>query len=148
MRYPANGVVAVVKKVNIEVRAEREGRLWVLHLSDGGVTQARSLGEIEAMVIDYASVTLQAEAAAVHVTVTNIDPGNGLKEEIAAARKAQAEAARAQESAANRVRSIARALKNDGLSGMEIATVLGVSKQRVSQLIAEPKLPAKVKAKT
>lgn len=127
-----------MKTVTVEVRAEREGRLWVLHIADGGVTQARSLGEIEAMVADYVSLTRDVPAERVRVILTQVDPGGGLGDEIAAARRAQADAALAQEDSAARVRKMARDLRDRGLTGVEIAAVLGVSKQRVSQLTAAP----------
>lgn len=127
-----------MKTVTVEVRAEREGRLWVLYLADGGVTQARNLGEVEAMVADYVSLTRSVPAESVRVTLTQVDPGGGLSAEIAASRQAQAEAAQAQENAAVRVRKTAKALRDRGLTGVEIAAVLGVSKQRVSQLTAAP----------
>jgi hypothetical protein len=120
--------------VQVQVRAVREGRLWVLHLSDGGITQARRLGEVEDMVIDYVSLIRGIDPAQVQVAVTGIDPGDGLNEEITAVRAAQVEATRAQEAAAARLRQTAHALRAKGLTGGEIAQVLGVSKQRVSQL--------------
>ncbi|MDQ1292189.1 MAG: hypothetical protein QG608_66 [Actinomycetota bacterium] len=126
----------------IRVSAEREGRLWVLRLEDGGVTQARHLGEVEDMVTDYVAVMRGLDPQTIHVTVTAIDPGDGLGEEITAARQAQAKAAEAQEAAAAHLRRTARALRDQGLTGPEIAVVLGVSKQRVSQLTLAHRISA------
>ncbi len=124
--------------MDVEVRAVREGRWWVLHLAGGGTTQARTLTQVESMVADYVSLTHDVPLDAVSVTITDIDPGPGLAQALTAAREAQADAMRAQERAASRVRALARTLLERGLSGAEIAIVLGVSKQRVSQLIAVP----------
>jgi hypothetical protein len=115
--------------------------LWVLHLDDGGVTQARHLGEIEDMVTDYVTLMRGLDPERVRVMVTGVDPGDGLGAEISAVRTAQAEAARAQEVAAVRLRRTARALREKGLTGSEIAQVLGVSKQRVSQLTRAVEAP-------
>ncbi len=138
-------MVAVIDEtdetVNVNVRAEREGRLWVLYLEDGGVTQTRKLTNLEAMVADYVSLTRDVAAKSVQVTLMSIDPGGGLADEITAAQAAQAEAARATESAAARVRDLATALLGRGLSGVEIGRVLGVSPQRVSQLTAQTRGP-------
>jgi DNA-directed RNA polymerase specialized sigma subunit len=90
------------------------------------------------MVADYVSVTREVPAEKIRVTITDIDPGAGLTEALADARQAQADAVLAQEKAAARVRALAKALVERGLSGVEIALVLGVSKQRVSQLTAAP----------
>jgi hypothetical protein len=120
--------------IEVRVRAEREGRLWVLRVEDGGITQARHLGEIEDMVTDYVALMRGIDSERVRVVVTGIDPGGGLDAEITAVRAAQTEASQAQEAAAIRLRQTARSLREKGLTGPEIAQILGVSKQRVSQL--------------
>ncbi|TQM09295.1 hypothetical protein [Pseudonocardia kunmingensis] len=56
-------------------------------------------------------------------------------EEIAEARRLQQEAERVQKEAAAKARLIARQLQARGLTGADIAKVLGVSPQRVSQLV-------------
>jgi DNA-directed RNA polymerase specialized sigma subunit len=52
-----------------------------------------------------------------------------------AAREAVAEAERALRAAAARSRQVARQLKQEGRSGRDIAAILHVSAQRVSQLL-------------
>ncbi|HST86454.1 MAG TPA: hypothetical protein VLL08_32250 [Kineosporiaceae bacterium] len=126
----------MTETVNVEVQAVREGRWWVLHITGGGTTQARTLTQVEAMVADYVGLNRDVPAGAVRVTITDIDPGAGLGGALAAAREAQADAVRAQEQAAVKVRALAKTLRERGLSGAEIAIVMGVSKQRVSQLTA------------
>ena len=128
----------MTETMDVEVRAVREGRWWVLHIDGGGTTQARTLTQVESMVADYLSLTRDVPPDTVHVTITDIDPGPGLADALTAARAAQADAVRAQEKAAARVRALARTMLERGLSGAEIAIVLGVSKQRVSQLITVP----------
>ncbi|MGH2604764.1 MAG: hypothetical protein ACRDJ9_35900 [Dehalococcoidia bacterium] len=68
--------------------------------------------------------------------------GGGLDEDTRAARRAVKEAAEAQERAAEKSRAAARRLKARGLKGVEVAAVLGVSEQRVSQLL-KPKASTK-----
>jgi hypothetical protein len=130
--------VAMTRTIDVEVRAVREGRWWVVHIAGGGTTQARTLTQVEAMVADYVGLTRDIPAEEVYVRITDIDPGAGLADALTAARQAQADAVVAQEKAAARVRSLAKTLRERGLSGVEIALVLGVSKQRVSQLTAMP----------
>jgi septal ring factor EnvC (AmiA/AmiB activator) len=60
---------------------------------------------------------------------------NGLDEEIAAVRADLEHAERAQRDAAARSRRLALLLREAGLSGADIAVVLRVSPQRVSQLV-------------
>jgi hypothetical protein len=128
----------MARTLEVEVRAVRVGRWWELHITGIGTTQARTLTQVEAMVADYVSVTREVPVTDVHVTITDIDPGDGLADALTAARQAQAEAVLAQEKAAARIRALARTLRERVLSGIEIALVLGVSKQRVSQLTAMP----------
>ena len=61
--------------------------------------------------------------------------GGGLDEETRAAREAVSAADRAQRLAAAQSRATARRLRQAGLSGRDIAKVLNVSPQRVSQLL-------------
>ncbi len=117
----------------VEVRVQREGKWWVLRLEDG-VTQVKSLGDVEEMVADYVSVMRDVPAEQVRVELVGIDPGDGMAAQVEGAKRAQAEAERAQKVAARAIRDTAQALKRSGLAGLEVARVLGVSPQRVSQL--------------
>lgn len=121
------------------VTAKRWGSYWELHIAaaDGthvGVTQSRTLGTAERMVRDYLALDLGGEPAGFDVTITPALDGN-LAGEAAAAREAVRNAEQAQRDAAVSSRDIARRLKAAGLSGADIAAVLKVSAQRVSQLV-------------
>lgn len=130
------GMVVMTETIDVEVQAVREGRWWVLRIAGGGTTQARTLTQVETMVADYVALMREVPTDTVRVTITDIDPGAGLGDALTAAREAQANAVRAQEEAAAKVRALAKTLRERGLSGVEIAIVMGVSKQRVSQLTA------------
>ncbi|MDQ3887402.1 MAG: hypothetical protein M3308_10450, partial [Actinomycetota bacterium] len=67
------------------------------------------------------------------VIVTEI--GDGLDGDIAEVRRKIREAEQAQVQAAERSRALVRQLAAKGLSGKDMAKVLGVSPQRVSQLL-------------
>lgn len=120
----------------VRVRAVREGRLWVLHLDGGGVTQVRRLNQIDGAVADYVSLMRDVPAGEVRVEVTEVDPGSDLTHAVSTAKAAQQAAVKATETAAALIRDVASTMKSRGLSGVEVATVLGVSPQRVSQLTA------------
>ena len=107
---------------------------WELHIDGVGVTQSRSLAEAETVVLDYIE-TLTGQAADAARVIVTPEVGSGLAEEARAAKEAVAAADRATRAAAARSRKVAHGLKQAGLSGRDIAVILGVSAQRVSQLL-------------
>ena len=117
------------------VVAKRWAHGWELHIDGVGVTQSRTLGEAEAMVRDYIAADLDASPYDVDVelAISLGDNLDALRQEV---REASDRAAVAQTQAAERSRILVRRLRDAGLSGREIATVLDVSPQRVSQLLA------------
>ena len=118
------------------VTARRWARGWELHIVDAagqtvGVTQVRALSAAASMVCDFLEVDDRPPADEIHV-VPELDAG--LRERVDAARSAVRRAAVEQERAAAASRTAVQELKDAGLSGSEIAAVLEVSPQRVSQL--------------
>jgi len=107
---------------------------WELHIDEVGVTQSRNLAEAQTVVRDYVE-SLTGGDASDAVVVIRTEVGDGLEEEARAAREAIAAADKATRDAAARSRKVARDLRQAGLSGRDIAAVLQVSAQRVSQLL-------------
>jgi hypothetical protein len=118
------------------VTAKRWKRGWELHIVGEGVTQSRSLAEAEDMVRDYIAVMNGVPERSFNVEITP-EVGGGLDEAVRAAREAVRSAEAARRSAALASRSIATRLRAAGLTGRDIAVVLGVSAQRVSQLLRD-----------
>jgi DNA-directed RNA polymerase specialized sigma24 family protein len=116
------------------VRAKRWEHGWELHIDRVGVTQSRSLSDADMMARDLVSRRTGSEPASFGVEITP-EIGGGLDERTRQAREAVSSADRAQRSAAAQSREAARQLRRAGLSGRDIAKVLGVSPQRVSQLL-------------
>ncbi len=114
------------------VTARRWERGWELHIEGMGVTQCRRLTEAEEMVRDYLALDTGADPDSLDVVITPV-----VDADVAETRRAVEAAMRAQRMAAARSRATARRLRSLGLSGREIAMVLGVSPQRVSQLSKE-----------
>jgi len=118
-----------------EVTAKRWAQGWELHIAGVGVTQARTLMSAEDMVREYIALDLDIDDPdSFDVQITPELDGN-LVTEAEAARQAVRDAEKAQRAAGAQSRAIARRLKAAGLSGADIAAVLGVSTQRVSQLV-------------
>ena len=122
------------------VRAKRWKHGWELHIDGIGVTQSRNLDGAEQMVRDYIE-TLTDHDTADDVVIIHPQVGGGLDEAAAAAREAIAEAEQALRAAAARSRQVAQRLRQEGLSGRDIAVILHVSAQRVSQLLKSLKTP-------
>jgi hypothetical protein len=116
------------------VRAKRWEHGWELHIEGVGVTQSRTLWDADKMARDLISRREELDPGTFDVMITP-EIGGGLDEETRAARDAVSAADRMQRAAAAQSREAARRLKRAGLSGRDIAKVLDVSPQRVSQLL-------------
>jgi hypothetical protein len=117
-----------------QVRAKRWESGWELHIAGVGVTQSRTLWDAEEMARDLIARREDLAENTFAVTITP-EMGGGLDEQTRAAREAVSAADRAQRQAAAQSRAAARRLRQAGLSGRDIAKVLNVSPQRVSQLL-------------
>jgi predicted XRE-type DNA-binding protein len=124
------------------VRAKRWKHGWELHVDGVGVTQSRNLAGAEQMVRDYIETLTDHDTADDIVTIRP-EVGSGLDEAAEAARDAISEAEHALRAAAARSRQVARQLSQEGLSGQDIAAILHVSAQRVSQLLKTTDSPSR-----
>lgn len=117
------------------VHAKRWTHGWELHIDGEGVTQSRSLATAEVTVRDYLSLLHDREIDDEIVIVPEI--GDRLRRDVANARSMVRSLADRQQRVAEESRRVAHELADAGLKGSEIATVLGVSPQRASQLLKE-----------
>lgn len=129
--------VASVKTYKVRARHWEHG--WELHVDGVGVTQVRTLDHAKQQVCDLVE-TMTGHAIGVDQVDLNFDLGSAAEEAIVA-RRLTAEAAQLQISAAARSRQAVQSLRNAGLSLADIAHVMGVSRGRVSQLIAADRAP-------
>jgi hypothetical protein len=121
-------------KTTYTVIAKRWKRGWELHIEGIGVTQSRTLNDAEAMVRDYIHLDTGEAPDSFDVDIVP-EVSQELDRQTREARRAVIAAEKAQQAAAARSREVARGLKGIGLTGREIAVVLRVSPQRVSQLL-------------
>jgi DNA-directed RNA polymerase specialized sigma24 family protein len=126
------------------VSATRWARGWELHVIDlthGEIgvttTKGRDLAGATAMVRDYLTVVYDLDDAEAEAVVIEVSPdlGDEAADLIANARELAAAAVAAQAAAATASRAVVAYLDAEGLNGREIATVLDLSPQRVSQLL-------------
>jgi hypothetical protein len=115
------------------VRAKRWAHGWELHIDGVGVTQSRTLDGAESMIRDYIE-SLTGRDTSGDTVIICPDLG-GLEDRAAAAREQVARAQRENQEAAAASRAVARKLRDAGLSVSDAAVVLGVSRERASQLM-------------
>ena len=111
----------------------REGRWWAIEIPElGGTTQAVRLADVEGEARDYIAVTLDVAPSTVNVRVIMDDTPHARRVQE---RSDRIRAARAQVQAIEtETAELVRELAKDGVPTRDIATLTGVSFQRVSQL--------------
>jgi DNA-directed RNA polymerase specialized sigma subunit len=122
--------MAAMKVYN--VIATRWSHGWELAIEGAGVTQSRTLADAERMVRDYLALDGHRSTDMEIVISPQVDE---FVNDVAAVRSEVQELVDAQQRVAARSREIARRLKDAGLTGADAAAVLGVSPQRMSQLL-------------
>jgi len=116
--------------------AHREGRWWVVEVDGLGVTQGRSLAEARYMAEDYVITVLDlADNTDVEIDF-HVRLDDQLEADVRDVKERIARLTEEQQAVGARSRNTVNELKDAGLSGRDIAEVLGVSPQRVSQLVS------------
>ncbi|MET9019033.1 hypothetical protein ABZV93_03530 [Actinopolymorpha sp. NPDC004070] len=119
------------------VRAVRWERGWELHIEGVGVTQSHGLGDAEGMVRDYLHLEYGQQVADSANIVIAPEVSDDLDKETADVRRRAEDLRRAGRELASASRILVRRLKRLGLTGTDIAKILDVSPQRVSQLLRD-----------
>ncbi|WP_242906503.1 hypothetical protein [Actinomadura terrae] len=118
------------------VHARRWEHGWDLEIESVGATQSHSLKDAEMMARDYIGLVLDVPADSFDVELVP-EVGDGLAEQARRARAETRAAEKARDEAARNLRKVARRLHDERLTGKEIGIILGVSTQRVSQLLKD-----------
>lgn len=112
--------------------AIREGRFWVVEVPGVGVTQGRTIREARAMAHDL----VEAMSGAPEDVEVRFELPDEVREAVDHARATSAEAQRLTSVAAEQYRQAVRDLVVERLmSKADVAVLLQVSQQRVSQLV-------------
>lgn len=118
--------------MSYNVTAVHWKRGWELHIEGVGVTQSHTLESARSMVRDYLEMEGRADAQTASLFVSpQLDD---LQAAVDESNRLTAQAQAYQATAATKKREAAAALRAKGLSVADVATVMGVSKGRVSQL--------------
>jgi predicted RNase H-like HicB family nuclease len=125
----------VEELITYEVRAERADGWWILSVPQvpGALSQVRSLSSAEEHIREAIAFVAQVASDSFEVQVVPVLPEQ-LATEVATAQSASETYRQAQDHASASIRRAIAALSEAGLSGPEIARILGVTKQRISQL--------------
>jgi len=130
-------MVAEVSRPTYRVNAEKHDGWWLLTSPQvpGAVSQVRRLTAAHEHAREAIAFVLDVRPDSFDLDVIP-SLGGTLDREVSLARQAVTAAAAAQLEAANQSRKVVAALAKKGLSGAEVAAVLRLSPQRVSQLLA------------
>ncbi|MCI1748463.1 MAG: helix-turn-helix domain-containing protein [Acidipropionibacterium sp.] len=119
--------------IHLTAHVIRSGGWWAVSVDEveGLNTQARRLDQVPAMVLDAAALLTDRPESDFDVEVST----DGLyADQVAEYKSAAQQAAEASAHAAAVSRQSVARLRADGLPVRDVATILGVSPQRVSQL--------------
>lgn len=117
--------------------ATREGQWWVVDVAGIGVTQGRNLAEAKVMAGDLIETMTEESPPAFEVDL-HVSLDDTILSGIRDAKSAVESLTAHQLATAQLSRKAARDLVHGaGLSGRDAAFILGVSPQRVSQLLAD-----------
>jgi len=120
-----------------KVEVEREGRWWMVHVSDiDGLTQARRISEIEEMARSLIAISTDTplDDVAVHITSITVPGVGDVAEKAAEITRLRAEAHRLEAAAGQAASDYAKVMTREGVPVRDIAELLDISPQRVSQI--------------
>jgi len=120
--------------------ARRSGRWWAIDVTelDGVFSQARRLDGVERMARDAIALMLEVDPASFDIDVVeDLDPPT--QEELEDLRAVREAAAALQRRANGRTREFVVDLHRSGYPLRDIAQLVGISHQRVAQLLSDPR---------
>ena len=128
--------MATVKRYT--VRARRIGGWWALDVdgSPGVHTQVRRIDQAEEMAREAIAGVLDISPGSFEVVVAPEMP-DPVRTIVEQATMARSQAAQAQDTAAQLTRDAARRLVQEGLTVRDAGALLGVSHQRIAQLVRQ-----------
>lgn len=119
----------------LEATAVKEGKWWTITIPElDQVTATKKTAEVQEYAESLAAATLDLPEDEVQVSV-KFDLPETVATEWNAARKDTVQAKEATMSAAAKTKSVIEKLHGDGYTTRDIEKVLGISYQRVSQII-------------
>lgn len=120
------------------VGAVRSGNWWAITVPElsGVFSQARRLDQVEATAREAIAMMLDIDESAVGTIEVDVTPPAAVADLLEALKASVAAANEATQAAAEARREAARLLHEEGLPMRDVGELIGVSHQRVSQLLA------------
>jgi predicted RNase H-like HicB family nuclease len=117
-------------------RVRRGGAWWAIDVPElpGVYSQARRLDRVESMARDAIALFLDVDPATLEIRVETILPSD-LRRDVDVVGRLRADADRLQAESSGALRHLTHELLGRGLSVRDSAIILGISHQRVSQLV-------------
>lgn len=115
----------------------RDEGWWIMHARIPRTiiySQAKRVDDVEPMIRDAIAGVLDVDPESFAIELT-FDLDSDVLDQVARAREVSLEAAEVQERASRESRAAVQALRNEGLTLKEAGYFLGVSPQRVAQLL-------------
>lgn len=120
-----------------QVNVTRDGRWWMVEVPDlDAVSQARRIGEVEQMARELIAVTTAAKIDDVEVEIHLSDIGSVSAKFVAELTREKVVAAALEVSIAQKTHDVAEGLVEAGIPLRDVGEILGVSHQRVHQLVS------------
>jgi hypothetical protein len=118
--------------------ATRSGDWWAVTIPQlpGAFSQCKRLDQVQAMAREVIALMLDCDPADVGDVEVDVHLPDQLTDDLAALRRSERLADDARQAAAHAQRRAAEQLRTAGLSVRDIGRLLGVSHQRVSQILA------------
>jgi hypothetical protein len=126
----------VVAVKTYQVNVERDGKFWLIHVPEvDRSTQARNLAELDSMARDLIAIMADIDPESFDVNYA-VHVSDEVTTHLQQVHKLREIAATANAGAASELRAAARHLVQvDGLTVRDVGRMLGVSHQRVHQLV-------------
>ncbi|MGW7194597.1 hypothetical protein [Streptomyces chryseus] len=120
------------------ITARRSEGGWELEIAGLGPAYVKRLSDVS----EHGRTLMQAAGVtgSEHGVQVKVDLGDELNERVRSATQATVDAHRAQLEAAAEMRRTTMSLRGHGMTGRDIAFILGISPQRVSQLLSSHQL--------
>ncbi|MBW3083157.1 XRE family transcriptional regulator [Bifidobacterium phasiani] len=120
--------------IDVTAIAERSGDWWAIEVPEmpGLFTQVRRLDQVDTMVRD-AATAMGRNVGAIAVSPRLSAHDQAMIDELLATRQ---RALRLQDAASTMTRNAIAALRGEGLTVRDVASIIGISPQRVSALLA------------